>query len=164
MSCSNKETKAQSRDSNDKYNDGILVEDPGNSRDIVALTRNCFDDLSTDGFSKVESQICADLGVETLRDYVQNPVRMVSGFFILVNTQKANAKPPFTGNCRFPHLSTPYGFIIIVSMKILSTRFLVSMWFPKCNLKSVSLKCFSGNLVRNQHLPSQMRYLNRNSS
>ncbi len=57
--------------------DGILVDDPDSDADIVARIRAVLAMLHGERAEAVEHELCAELGVETLRDYISSP----KGFF-----------------------------------------------------------------------------------
>lgn len=82
--------------------DGILVDDPEHPSDIVARIRQVLAVLHGEGAQQAEEELCTELGVDTLRDYLANP----KGFFAdhLSRYSKSRRKAPI-----YWPLSTPSG-------------------------------------------------------
>ncbi len=82
--------------------DGIMVDDPDHPADIVARIRQALTILHGERFQQVEEELCVELGVDNLREYVANP----KGFFAdhLSRYSKSRRKAPI-----YWPLSTPSG-------------------------------------------------------
>nr|MDA3948558.1 hypothetical protein [Spirochaeta sp.] len=82
--------------------DGILVDDPDHPADIVARNRQVLTVLHGERAQQVEEELCGELEVDTLREYITNP----KGFFAdhLSRYSKSRRKAPI-----YWPLSTPSG-------------------------------------------------------
>ncbi|MEX2442610.1 MAG: hypothetical protein WD492_03320 [Alkalispirochaeta sp.] len=82
--------------------DGILVDDPDHDADIVGRIRQVLTVLHGETAQETEAELCRELGVDTLREYIANP----KGFFAdhLSRYSKSRRKAPI-----YWPLSTPSG-------------------------------------------------------
>ena len=128
-----KETIAESEYPIDLPWDGILVDDPGNSRDIIERMRKVMEIIWKDKAYSMEQEVCEEIGVKDVREYFRKP----SGFFEdhLNRYSKSRRKAPIywplstkSGNYTiwiyYPKLSeaTLYGCVNILDEKIKTTE------------------------------------------
>jgi hypothetical protein len=57
--------------------DSVLVDDPGDSRDLEARIHQALQVIWQDSWEAIEHEVCAILGVDSLRNYIRKP----AGFF-----------------------------------------------------------------------------------
>ena len=102
--------------------DGILVDDPDHSDDIVRRVRDVLEVIWKDRADAIEKEACEILGVKELRDYFRKPGKGASGTITFPATPRAAARPRSTG-CSSPRRrTTPCGCTTTDSTKTCSSR------------------------------------------